>query len=168
MRDCTRLDNTTNWSVAGLGVAMSISFSRPDASALPILCPNDPSLGLSRQDHHFPTPVTSFGEFVQRALLMLWTAPSTGSEAPTRWWPIKPPRFGGRHMKTVTTIGLDIAKSVFEVHGVDTAGKVVVRKQLTRGRVLPFFMKLPPCLVGIEACASLIIGRGSYNNGAWT
>jgi transposase len=57
-------------------------------------------------------------------------------------------------MKTVTTIGLDIAKSVFQVHGIDAAGKVVIRKQLKRGRVLPFFMKLPPCLVGIEACAS--------------
>jgi transposase len=57
-------------------------------------------------------------------------------------------------MKTVTTIGLDIAKSVFQVHGIDAAGKVVIRKQLKRGRVLPFFMKLPPCLVGVEACAS--------------
>jgi len=57
-------------------------------------------------------------------------------------------------MKTVTTIGLDIAKSVFQVHGIDAAGKVVIRKQLKRSRVLPFFMKLPPCLVGIEACAS--------------
>jgi transposase len=43
-------------------------------------------------------------------------------------------------MKTVTTIGLDIAKSVFQVHGIDAAGKVVIRKQLKRGRVLPFFI----------------------------
>ena len=57
-------------------------------------------------------------------------------------------------MKTITTIGLDIAKSVFQVHGIDAAGKVVIRKQLKRARVLPFFMKLPSCLVGIEACAS--------------
>ena len=57
-------------------------------------------------------------------------------------------------MKTVTTIGLDIAKSVFQVHGTDAAGKVGIRKQLKRSRVLPFFMKLPPCLIGIEACAS--------------
>ena len=57
-------------------------------------------------------------------------------------------------MKAVTTIGLDIAKSVFQVHGIDAAGKVAIKKQLKRGRVLPFFMKLPPCLVGIEACAS--------------
>jgi transposase len=57
-------------------------------------------------------------------------------------------------MQTVTTIGLDIAKSVFQVHGVDAAGQVVVRRQLKRGHVVAFFQKLPPCLVGIEACAS--------------
>ena len=57
-------------------------------------------------------------------------------------------------MKKVTTIGLDIAKSVFQVHGIDAAGKVAIRKQLKRARVIPFFMKLPPCIVGIEACAS--------------
>ena len=57
-------------------------------------------------------------------------------------------------MQTVTTIGLDIAKSVFQVHGVDAAGQVVVRRQLKRRYVLTFFQKLPSCLVGIEACAS--------------
>ena len=57
-------------------------------------------------------------------------------------------------MRTVTTIGLDIAKSVFQVHGVDAAGQVVVRRQLKRRYVLTFFQKLPSCLVGIEACAS--------------
>jgi transposase len=57
-------------------------------------------------------------------------------------------------MKTVTTIGLDIAKSVFQVHGIDAEGKVAVRKQLKRARVISFFMKLPPCVIGIEACAS--------------
>ena len=57
-------------------------------------------------------------------------------------------------MQTVTTIGLDIAKSVFQVHGVDAAGQVVVRRQLKRRYVLAFFEKLPPCLIGIEACAS--------------
>ena len=56
-------------------------------------------------------------------------------------------------MQTVTTIGLDIAKSVFQVHGVD-AGQVVIRRQLKRRYILAFFQKLPPCLVGIEACAS--------------
>ena len=57
-------------------------------------------------------------------------------------------------MQTVTTIGLDIAKSVFQVHGVAAAGQVVVRRQLKRRYVLTFFQKLPSCLVGIEACAS--------------
>jgi transposase len=50
--------------------------------------------------------------------------------------------------------GLDIAKSVFQVHGVDAGGQPVIRRQLKRGHVLTFFQKLPPCLVGIEACAS--------------
>src|SRR5690349_21126672 len=57
-------------------------------------------------------------------------------------------------MQAVTTIGLDIAKSVFQIHGVDAAGNVIVRRQLKRRYVLPFFQRLPPCLVGIEACAS--------------
>jgi len=57
-------------------------------------------------------------------------------------------------MSNISTIGLDIAKSVFQVHGVDTAGEVVVRRKLTRGRVLAFFESLPRCLVGIEACSS--------------
>jgi transposase len=57
-------------------------------------------------------------------------------------------------MQTVTTIGLDIAKSVFQLHGVDAAGQVVIRRQLKRRYVLAFFQKLSPCLVGIEACAS--------------
>jgi transposase len=57
-------------------------------------------------------------------------------------------------MQTITTIGLDIAKSVFQVHGVDAAGEVLIRRQLKRRFVLSFFEKLPPCLVGIEACAS--------------
>src|ERR1700739_2099452 len=57
-------------------------------------------------------------------------------------------------MEAVTTIGLDIAKSVFQARGIDAAGKVVVRRRLSRGRVLAFFEKLPPCLVGIEACSN--------------
>lgn len=54
----------------------------------------------------------------------------------------------------IMTIGLDLAKSVFQVHGVDAAGKTVVRKALRRAQVLTFFSKLPPCLVGIEACGT--------------
>src|SRR6187455_605125 len=57
-------------------------------------------------------------------------------------------------MQAVTTIGLDIAKSVFQVHGIDAEGKVLIRRQLKRRYVLAFFQKLSPCLVGIEACAT--------------
>ena len=57
-------------------------------------------------------------------------------------------------MQAVTTIGLDIAKMVFQVHGVDAEGKVIIRRKLKRRYVAAFFQKLPPCLVGIEACAS--------------
>jgi transposase len=57
-------------------------------------------------------------------------------------------------MQAVTTIGLDIAKSVFQVHGIDAEGNVIVRRQLKRRHILAFFQKLPLCLVGIEACAS--------------
>src|SRR6202166_3871595 len=54
----------------------------------------------------------------------------------------------------ITTIGLDLAKNVFQVHGVDANGQAVVRKSLRRSQMLPFFAKLPPCLVGIEACGT--------------
>ena len=55
-------------------------------------------------------------------------------------------------MEEVVTIGLVIAKSVFQVHGVNEAGEAVLRRQLKRARMLPFFAKLPSCLIGIEAC----------------
>ena len=54
----------------------------------------------------------------------------------------------------VTTIGLDLAKTVFQVHGVDASGAAVIRKTLRRQQVLPFFAKLHPCLVGMEACGT--------------
>ena len=57
-------------------------------------------------------------------------------------------------MQATTTIGLGIAKSVFQVHGIDAEGNVIFRRQLKRRYVLAFFQKLRPCLVGIEACAS--------------
>jgi transposase len=53
----------------------------------------------------------------------------------------------------ISTVGLDLAKNVFQVHGVDEAGKVVVTRQLRRTQMIEFFRKLPPCLVGMEACA---------------
>jgi transposase len=57
-------------------------------------------------------------------------------------------------MSEVTTIGLDLAKHVFQVHGVDVRGATVLRKQLRRGQVVGFFATLPRCLVGLEACAT--------------
>ena len=57
-------------------------------------------------------------------------------------------------MGEVTTIGLDLAKHVFQVHGVDAEGATVLRKQLRRAQVLAFFSRLPRCLVGLEACAT--------------
>ena len=57
-------------------------------------------------------------------------------------------------MRGITTIGLDIAKSVFQVHGIDAEGNVIIRRQLKRRYVLAFFQKLPACVVGLEACAS--------------
>lgn len=60
---------------------------------------------------------------------------------------------GAIHMSTIT-IGLDIAKHVFQVHGVDATGQVVIRKKLRRSEVLEFFKELPPSLVGMEACGT--------------
>src|SRR3981081_878045 len=70
------------------------------------------------------------------------------------WALLRLPDSEERPVQTITTIGLDIAKSVFQVHGVDAGGELVIRRQLKRRHVLAFFQKLPPCLVGIEACAS--------------
>jgi len=69
-------------------------------------------------------------------------------------------------MQAVTTIGLDIAKSVFQIHGVHAAGNVVVRRRLKRRYVLPFFQKLPPCLgrqsqlLGVTVLSALRDGAG--------
>ncbi len=54
----------------------------------------------------------------------------------------------------ITTIGLDLAKHIFQVHGVDAAGAVAEKRRLRRGQVLSYFAKLPPCRVGMEACAT--------------
>jgi len=54
----------------------------------------------------------------------------------------------------ITTIGIDLAKSVFQVHGVDRHGKAVLRKKLDRASLLEFFIKLSPCVIGMEACGS--------------
>jgi len=59
-------------------------------------------------------------------------------------------------MNEVVTIGVDLAKNVLQVDGIDAAGAVTVRRQLRRGQVLRFFKKQPPCLVGKEACATIL------------
>ena len=64
-------------------------------------------------------------------------------------------------MGEISTIGLDIAKSVFQVHGVDEAGSVVIRKRVSRAKMLEYFGGLPRCLVGIERVRQRIIGAAS-------
>src|ERR687898_737690 len=54
----------------------------------------------------------------------------------------------------IRTVGLDLAKNVFQVHAIGDTGEVIVRRSLRRAQVIPFFSKLPPCLIGIEACAT--------------
>ena len=54
----------------------------------------------------------------------------------------------------ITTVGLDLAKNVFQVHGIDARGKIALRKQLRRNQVVQFFSNLPACVIGMEACAS--------------
>lgn len=60
----------------------------------------------------------------------------------------------GHTMEGITTVGLDLAKNVFQAHAVNAVGEVIVRRALRRAQVLAFFEKLPPCLVGMEACGS--------------
>ena len=57
-------------------------------------------------------------------------------------------------MQQVTTVGLDLAKNLFQVHGADAQGRPVLKRRLAREKVLEFFANLPPCLVGLEACAA--------------
>ncbi len=57
-------------------------------------------------------------------------------------------------MEQISTLGVDIAKNVFQGHGINERGEIVVRRQLRRRQVLPFFGRLSPCLVGMEACAT--------------
>jgi transposase len=84
----------------------------------------------------------------KRPLLMLWTALHPGGSMSS--CDLEEESIMGE----VVTIGLDIAKSVFQVHGVDADGEVVVRRQIRRAQLLQYFSKQPGCLVGIEACAS--------------
>jgi transposase len=58
------------------------------------------------------------------------------------------------NLSTVTRVGLDLAKRVFQVHAVDARGEIVVARKLTRGQLIPFFAELPSCVVAMEACSS--------------
>ena len=57
-------------------------------------------------------------------------------------------------MSGVVTIGLDLAKSIFQIHGADDAGKMVLRRRLSRHELVPYFAKISPCLIGMEACSA--------------
>jgi hypothetical protein len=87
-------------------------------------------------------------------LLMLWTAPTLRHQSAKGWSREANHVEGEPSMGEVSTIGLDIAKSVFQLHGVDSGSAVVMRKHVSRAKVLEFFGGLSPCLVGIEACPS--------------
>lgn len=82
----------------------------------------------------------------------MWTASAPGIEVP--WCGCQKSHEGEPSIEEIATIGLDIAKQVFQVHGIDAAGAVVVRRKLRRDEVVRFFEALPPCLIGIEACAT--------------
>ena len=84
--------------------------------------------------------------------MMGWMAPY-GISVP-EWWIGETHHRREPSMGEVTTIGLDLAKHVFQVHGVDASGATVLRKQLRRSQVVAFFAGLPRCLVGLEACAT--------------
>ena len=56
----------------------------------------------------------------------------------------------------ITTVGIDLAKNVFQVHGIDEHGKAVLKKQFKRDQIATFFINLPTCLIGMEACASAV------------
>ena len=83
---------------------------------------------------------------------MLWTAPLPAHESHGSECCLRPPRFGGAE-QAITTIGLDMAKSVFQVHGVDADRHVGRPPSLKRRYVMAFFKKLRARMVGIEACA---------------
>src|SRR6202521_2135217 len=79
--------------------------------------------------------------------------PETASRVP-KWKVLYPLTEREASEMKITAVGIDLAKNVFAIHGVDERGKVMVRKQLKRAEVAKFFANLPPCLIGMEACAS--------------
>src|SRR3954452_1389744 len=85
---------------------------------------------------------------------MVWNGPSNRHQKCLTWSRREAPQTKDRSMEKIITVGLDLAKSIFQVHGTAENGKVLVRRTLRRSQVLPFFRSLPACLVGMEACAS--------------
>src|SRR5512147_1796646 len=83
---------------------------------------------------------------------MGWTPPSDSGIDVPEWKCHRPLESKGASTMQITTIGIDLAKNVFQVHGVNERGKAVLRKQLRRGQVAAFFANLPTCTVGMEAC----------------
>jgi hypothetical protein len=84
--------------------------------------------------------------------MMLWTAPTLRHRDAIGWLRQSKSHWG-EPSSEVSTIGFDIAKSVFPVRGIDVLGAVVIRKRVSRSEVLEYFGELPLCLVGIEASA---------------
>jgi transposase len=71
-----------------------------------------------------------------------------------------------QNLSTVTRVGLDLAKRVFQVHAVEAQGEIVVVRKLTRSQLIPFFAELPPCVVAMEACIGASLGTGADRT--WT
>jgi len=94
-----------------------------------------------------------FGMVAMGAPLMEWMAPVSG----IAMCHVGCCEHGQRRepsMSDITTIGIDLAKSVFQLHGVDAEGRSLLRRQLRRSQMLEFFQRQPACLIGMEACAS--------------
>src|SRR3954454_11866591 len=89
--------------------------------------------------------------------MMRWTPPADGIEVPAWQWCATTTKVGDVRMQ-ITTVGLDIAKNLFQVHGADAQVRVVLKRKLARGKVLEFFATLPACLVGLEDRGARISG----------
>src|SRR3974390_3595226 len=85
--------------------------------------------------------------------MMWWTTPAPGIECAKGCSLNNESPEGVVHMQ-VSTIGVDLAKNVFQVHGVDSVGNIVITRQLRRKQIIELFGKIPACLVGMEACAT--------------
>lgn len=122
--------------------ALRVMIARPPAGRA--------ALGLSGR-----TRLSRQARLTVRVGFVAVTAPPDGIDVP-RWVCNDPQR--GAVMSGIITVGLDLAKNVFQFHGADAAGRAVLRKKLRRDQVLAFFGQLPSCVVAMEACGSAITG----------